>query len=359
MAKNSILEKFKKLSGNEYSFLLSNDDNPYTVKQTVNTGCYLLNAALYNGDIFGGLPLGKRIIFSGESGVAKSLLCVYVLKSFMDKYPDANVIFFESEGSSILEQAESVKLNKNNVLILPVNTIQDFKVQSTRILSQIKEEQKKGNKDQYIFVLDSLGLLGSNKERNDAIAGEDKKDMTKAADIRGAFRNITLDLSLTNTPFLISNHVYDSLNAYQPKTQSGGKAVTYCGDQIFLITKAKEKDGDIRCGSTLSLKLVKSRFQKEDTVYKLLLLYNKGLWKYSGLFELALKYGIFKKEGNSYIVSNDGIKVTKKEIYKNADTYYTEDILNKLNMSLMADVGFGITQDINIENFSDEEEDDE
>lgn len=69
----------------------------------------------------------------------------------------------------------------------------------------------------------------------------------------------------------------------------------------------------------------------------------------------------FKKEGNSYVVSNDGTKVSKKELYKNAEVYYTKEILDKINEKLMADVGFGQSSNDGVEGFSgsDDEEGDE
>lgn len=362
MAKNSVLEKFKKLSGNEYSFVMNEEDNPYIIKGMVDTGCYLLNAALCNGNIYGGLPLGRRVIFGGESGVAKSLLIMYIIKSFLKENEGGNVIFFETEGSSVIEQADSMKVPKDRILVLPVNTVQDFKIQSTKILGQIKEEQKKGNKEQYLFVLDSLGMMTTNNEYSQAVDGSEKKDMSKAGEIKSAFRTITLDLALTNIPLLIANHTYANVGGYgNQRVQSGGSGPVYAGDVLFQITKAKEKEGDSRVGSLLSLKIQKSRYQIEENVYKLLLLYSKGLWKYSGMLEMALKYDVFKKEGNSYVVSNDGTKVSKKELYKNAEVYYTKEILDKINEKLMADVGFGQNSNDGVEGFSgsDDEEGDE
>lgn len=356
MAKNNLLEKLKKLSGNEYGFVASDETNPYVVKTYVDLDCYLLNAALSNGNLFGGLPLGWRIIFGGESGVAKSLLVMYIVKSMMKKYPDLNVIFFESEGSTVLEQAESLKVDKSKILILPVGTIQDFKIQSTRIINSIKEDQKKGNKDQYMLVLDSLGQLGTVNEYNQALEGSEKKDMSKAGEIRSAFRNITLDLRLTNTPFLICNHLFANIGGYGSQNmQSGGKAPVYAGDIIFQITKAKEKEGERRVGSCLSLKIQKSRMQIEDTVYKLLLLYSKGLWKYSGLLELAVEYKIFKKDGNGYIVDEKGTKVSKKELAKNAEIYYTQEVLEAINEKLMKSVSFGSEDEVDIDSFDEED----
>ena len=114
------------------------------------------------------------------------------------------------------------------------------------------------------------------------------------------------------------------------------------GDIIFVLTKAKEKEGDERVGSQITLNISKSRFQREDSKYKILLLYSKGVYKYSGLMEYALKYEIWKKEGHSIVV-DENRKVKKSTIFKNPEEFFTEQVLNQINENLIKDVGFGDT----------------
>ncbi len=346
MAKNSVLEKMKKLSGNEYSFTMDEENNPYKVKTWIDTGCYILNAALSDGNLFKGLPLGKRVIISGEPGVAKSLFTMYIIKAYLNQIPDANVIFFESEGSSVMEMAENLNLPSDRILILPVGNVTDFKNQATKILNEIKNDNKKEKeKAKYIMCLDSLSMMHSNREYNNALEDNEAKDMSKAGDIRSVFRNITLDLSLTEIPMIITNHVYDNVGGYgNQKIQSGGKGVVYAGDIIFVLTKAKEKEGNDRVGSQITVNVFKSRFQREDVKYKILLLYSSGIYKYSGLLDYALDYGVWKKEGHSILV-NESEKVKKSQIYKNPEKYFTESVLNEINVRLIKDVGFGGTED--------------
>ena len=342
MAKD-ILSDLKKLSGNEYAFLMTEDDNPYKVKGWVDTGCYLLNAALSDGDLTKGLPLGKRIVISGEPSVAKSLFTMYIIKAYLNQVPDAKVIFFESEGSSVLEMAESLSLPKDNFLILPVGDVTDFNHQATKILNKIKEMRKgKSQEDapKFIMCLDSLSMMHSKREYKNALDGNEAKDMSKAGDIRSVFRNITLDLSLTQTPLIVTNHVYDNIGGYgNQKIQSGGKGISYAGDVILVLTKAKEKDGNSRVGSQITVNISKSRFQREDTKYKIILLFSKGVYKYSGLLEYALEFNIWKKEGHSILINDE--KVKRKTILKSPEQYFTDDVINQINEKLKCEVGFG------------------
>jgi hypothetical protein len=65
-----------------------------------------------------------------------------------------------------------------------------------------------------MFVLDSLGMLSTNKEINDALAEKDTRDMTKAQLIKGAFRMLTLKLGQAKIPMLVTNHTYESMSLY-------------------------------------------------------------------------------------------------------------------------------------------------
>ena len=83
--------------------------------------------------------------------------------------------------------------------------------------------KKDNERNPCIFVLDSLGMLSTNKEINDALAEKDTRDMTKAQLIKGAFRMLTLKLGQAKIPMLVTNHIYANVGGYgAPTVQSGG-----------------------------------------------------------------------------------------------------------------------------------------
>ena len=121
----SIFSKIKKITNNEYAFML-NEENPYQVTDWIDTGCYALNAVLSDGDIFKGLPEGKKIMLAGESATAKSLFTSFLIKSYLDNKENSKVIFFESEGSSTVDMAKIANIPEDRMIILPVMTVMVF-----------------------------------------------------------------------------------------------------------------------------------------------------------------------------------------------------------------------------------------
>ena len=95
-----------------------------------------------------------------------------------------------------------------------------------------------------MFVLDSLGMLSTNKEIDDAIADKNVRDMTKSQLVKGAFRMLTLKLGQADIPMIVTNHTYDVIGAYVPtKEMGGGSGLKYAATSIIYLSKSKEKDG--------------------------------------------------------------------------------------------------------------------
>ena len=57
-----------------------------------------------------------------------------------------------------------------------------------------------------MFVLDSLGMLSTEKEITDALNDKQVRDMTKSQLVKGAFRMLTLKLGQANIPLIVTNH---------------------------------------------------------------------------------------------------------------------------------------------------------
>lgn len=345
MAKNSILEKMKKAIGNEDIFIMSDENNPYKVVEYFDTGCYILNAALSDGDIYKGLPIGKRVGIAGPSSVGKSYFIMNIIKRYLDKEEESVAVIFESEGASVLEMGESVGVDKERVLIVPVHSVEDFRTQAIRMLDEIKEQQKeakksKSKKPSYIMCLDSLGNLPTEKELRDAREGNDKQDLTRSKIIRSIFRIITLPLSMTSTPLLVSNHSYSSQEMYSRQVTSGGEGYRYACDVSGILSKAQDKEGTDRIGSIITFTVDKSRFIPEGQKFKIAISFSKGIYPYSNLIDFAEEFEIIKKEGISFVFK-DGTKVKAKELRRNIEKYFHQEVMDELRDKIKAKVGFG------------------
>ena len=95
-----------------------------------------------------------------------------------------------------------------------------------------------------MFVLDSLGMLSTEKEITDVLNDKQVRDMTKSQLVKGAFRMLTLKLGQANIPMIVTNHTYDVIGAYVPtKEMGGGSGLKYAASTIIYLSKKKEKDG--------------------------------------------------------------------------------------------------------------------
>jgi hypothetical protein len=178
-------------------------------------------------------------------------------------------------------------------------------------LDEIKEKEK------VFFLVDSIGQISSRKEIDDAMDEKSVADMTRAKALRSLFRMITIQLAKKDLPCMMINHVYIEIGAMYPKTIiPGGTAVTYSSNNIFVITKSQENDGTELAGWKFTLNLHKSRTVKEKEKLPFTVLYNGGIQKYSGIFDLALESGdiVKTKQGWYAVVDPDTGEISNKNI---------------------------------------------
>ena len=304
----------------------------------IDTGSYMLNAVL-SGSIYGGVPDNKITAFAGESATGKTYFVLGIVRAFLDKNPDAGVVYYDTEAAVTKEMMESRGIDTRRVIIAEPDTIQKFRTHAIKILESY---DKQDVKPPLMMVLDSLGLLSTTKEMEDITEGKDTRDMTKAQVIKAAFRVLTLKLAKVKVPMLVTNHVYDLVGSYVPtKEMGGGTGLKYAASTIAYLSKKKERDGDEIVGNIVKIKMHKSRLSRENQEASVLLTYTEGLSRYYGLLDLAEKYGIFKKVSTRYEMP-DGKKVFGKEINENPEKYYTEEILAKLDECARQEYSYGV-----------------
>ena len=122
-------------------------------------------------------------------------------------------------------------------------TIEEFRSKALRAVD-IYLKTEEGNRKPCMFVLDSLGMLSTEKEIRDALDDKQVRDMTKSQLVKGAFRMLTLKLGQANIPLIVTNHTYDVIGSYVPtKEMGGGSGLKYAASTIIYLSKAKEKEG--------------------------------------------------------------------------------------------------------------------
>ena len=152
---------------------------------------------------------------------------------------------------------------------------------------------------------------------------------------------LTLKLGQANIPLIVTNHTYDVIGSYVPtKEMGGGSGLKYAASTIIYLTKKKEKDGKDVIGNIIKAKTHKSRLSKENKEVEIRLYYDeRGLDKYYGLLDLGEIGGLWKNVAGRYEM--DGKKVYAKEIYKNPDKYFTEEVMQKLDNIAKEEYSYG------------------
>jgi RecA/RadA recombinase len=332
-----FLKDIVKEIGGEYTQLAADIDETETY---VDTGSYIFNA-LVSGSIFGGVSGNKITAIAGESSTGKTFFSLAVVKNFLDSNPDGYCLYFDTEAAVNKSLLQSRGLPLDRVVVVNVVTIEEFRSKALKAVD-IYLKKSEGERKPCMFVLDSLGMLSTEKEIKDALDDKQVRDMTKSQLVKGAFRMLTLKLGQAKIPMIVTNHTYDVVGSYIPtKEMSGGSGLKYAASTIIYLSKKKEKDGTEVVGNIIKATTHKSRLSKENKTVEIRLFYDeRGLDKYYGLIELAEKYDIFQKAGTRYKMP-DGTTQFGKTIMENPQKYFTLDVMQQLDDAAKKEFTYG------------------
>ncbi len=331
-----FLKDIVKEIGDEYTQLASDISES---ESFIDTGSMVFNG-LVSGSIFGGVSGNKITAIAGESSTGKTFFSLAVVKNFLDTNPDAYALYFDTESSITRSLLESRGIDMKRFVVINVVTIEEFRSKALKAVDkylQMPIEERKP----CMFVLDSLGMLSTEKEITDALNDKQVRDMTKSQLVKGAFRMLTLKLGQANIPLIVTNHTYDVIGSYIPtKEMGGGSGLKYAASTIIYLSRKKEKDGKEVVGNIIKAKTHKSRLSKENKEVEIRLYYDeRGLDPYYGLLSLGEKYEVFKKVGNRYEIGE--AKVYPKNVYEDPEKYFTPEVLQALDECAQKEFSYG------------------
>jgi len=334
-----FLKDIAKTAGNEYAALVADGVEAGDVDSFIDTGSYIFNALL-SGSIYGGLPANKITAVAGESATGKTFFVMGMVKSFLDSNPDAGVLYFESESAITKQMVVDRGIDPSRMVILPVTTVQEFRTQAIKVLDAFLA-QNEADRKPLMLCLDSLGMLSTTKEVEDTAEGKETRDMTRAQVLKAAFRVLTLKLGKAKVPMVVTNHTYDVVGSMFPtKEMGGGSGLKSAASSIVYLSKKKEKDGTEVIGNIVHCKNAKSRLTIENKMVDVRLSYDKGLDRYYGLLDLALKYGVFKSV-STRVELPDGTKTFGKTINNNPEKFFTDEIMKELDECASKEFKYG------------------
>ena len=224
-----FLKEIVKEIGDDYTKLASDIDD---TEEYVDTGSYIFNG-LVSGSIFGGVSRNKITAIAGESSTGKTFFSLAVVKNFLDSNPDGYCLYFDTEAAVNKSLLASRGLPLDRVVVVNVVTVEEFRSKALKAVD-IYLKKETDERKPCMFVLDSLGMLSTEKEITDTLNDKMVRDMTKSQLIKGAFRMLTLKLGQANIPMIVTNHTYDVIGAYVPtKEMGGGSGLKYAASTII------------------------------------------------------------------------------------------------------------------------------
>lgn len=274
-------KELSKINGFETGSILS--ENTFSeVDEWIPTGNYLLNAQL-SGTLFGGIPNTRSLGLMGDPGTGKSFVCLNVAREAQKKGYD--VIYCDTEGAIDKSSAIKFGIDANKVRYQPIKTVTEFQTFVANLLELVKKAKTGGANPKIMLILDSLGMLSTDKELRDALEGKNAADMgAKAKELRKLFRVITLDLTAAKIPLVCTNHVYAGGGFFPTKESSGGDGPIFAMSVISFLSKAQLKEGNssTKTGIIVTSNLKKSRFTIPEPV-KFHISFANGMNPYVGL----------------------------------------------------------------------------
>ena len=310
----SVLEKLKKNSNIKESAILSKSKF-FTNKDMIQTAIPAINIAL-SGKLDGGLTPGLTM-WAGPSKHFKTAFSLLMAKSYLDKYPDAALLFYDSEFGTPQSYFDSFGIDTDRVLHTPITDIEELKFD---VMNQLKNIERG---DHIIIVIDSIGNLASKKEVEDALEQKSATDMTRAKQIKSLFRMITPHLTIKDIPMIAVNHTYKTMELYAKDVVGGGTGSYYSADNIFILGRQQEKEGTEVVGYNFIINVEKSRYVKEKSKIPITVSFDGGISRWSGLLDIALESGHVIKPSNGWYSKVDkdtGEVEDKKYRIKETDT---------------------------------------
>ena len=285
------MAKLKKNSKIAHTEVLS-ESKFFTEKDMVATDVPMINVAL-SGSVEGGLAPGLTVL-AGPSKHFKTSFALIMASAYLKKYPEAVLLFYDSEFGSPQDYFKAFGIDPSRVLHTPITNAEELKFD---LIAQL-EGIERG--DKLVVVIDSIGNLASKKELEDAINEKSVADMSRAKALKGLFRMCTPYLNMKDIPMIAVNHTYKEIGLFPKDIVSGGTGIYYSADNIWILGRQQDKVGTEIQGYHFIINVEKSRYVKEKSKVPISVSWEGGVQRWSGLLDVALDGGYVAKPSNGW-----------------------------------------------------------
>jgi len=282
------------------------------VSDWIDTGSKVLNLMI-SGKPDGGIPAGRVTQIAGPSQTAKSYFVKKILANAQQS--GYHPVIFDTENAIDSEGAKNLGLDPKDVTYVPIHGVESTRNTIYGFLKSVAADPEQHGK--YIIAIDSIANLNTEMEERRMSKDNTSADMGSfAKSIKSLLKTLTNLATVTKTPVVITNHVYDDPSAMYPsleKNMSGGKAAVYLPSVTIQLAKKLAKSdegktiddtmvaGQKSFGGTIIRALtVKNRFMQPYLEGEMYLSFSSGLDQYYGILAWMKHFGVIKSAGKTY-----------------------------------------------------------
>ena len=271
----------------------------------LSTGNYALNFNI-TGNFKKGIPNRRTLMLYGLQGSGKSYLACLAAKQAQDK--GYFVIYIDTEHALHEDYLHKIGMDMSDDKFLVVNvfTLEEI----TKTMSEFF--QFFSPEDKVCYIVDSLGMMETEKEQKDFEEGKITTDMGLFAKrLKFFMKNINGKIGDRDNFFICTNHCYlnqDIKNGKGTVIVTGGEGFQYIPSISVFLSKLKLKEATDTVGIRLTAETTKSRFTQLGRKIRIEVPYDKGIDPIDGLLDMAVEAGLVdnsKKGWYGIIGAND------------------------------------------------------
>lgn len=303
MLADSLNKQFKDFKAAH--FLNGQEETPTDLTEWVSTGSSLLDLAISNRPN-GGFPVGRIVELQGMEASGKSLIMAHVLANTQKK--GGLAVYIDTENALSEEFLRAIGVDVNNMLYVPLETIEDI----FEAVENIIETIRKSSKDRLVSIVVDSVSAATTKIEQDADYEKDGWATSKAIIMSKAMRKITNVIGKQRVLLLCASQLREKMGVMfgDKYTTSGGKALGFhasCRIRLKGIGKLKSGSGKTEqiIGVQTEAQIIKNRMGPPFKKATFDIYFNSGIDDFNSWLTLMKDYGLVKVSGAYYTLVNE------------------------------------------------------
>lgn len=296
-----------------------------TVPGWLDTGNYALNWAI-SGRFGLGYPLGHAVEIFGDPSTGKSFLVARAIA--MVQAQKGVALLDDTEGAYNLDWLQKLGVNVDHLAYQHSRTVNDHLAVAQAFLKAYRSGDVKGPG---LLACDSLAALSTEHELE---VGLDKRDMTKAGELKAFFRIVGGDLSGLTVVHLSANHTIANIGDFFHKrtTPGGGGPKFHASVRVDLCGISKIKMGPDYVGVLCLVVIDKNRLAPPWKKIRLAIPFERPISRASGLIPVLIDLGVLEASGQflRYQGKKLGLRVFKSKEHALKQDEEAERLLDQI-----------------------------